>query len=51
MSDDNNNQIYRNVNKHLLELESDYFYHLYLSKSNDLKRLFGDVKVINFLFV
>ena len=50
MSDDNNNQIYRNVNKHLLELDSDYFYHLYLSKSNDLKKLFGDVKVTYLLF-
>jgi hypothetical protein len=51
MSDENNNKTYRNVNKHLSDLESDYFYHLYLSKSNDLKRLFGDVKVMFSLLI
>ena len=35
-----------NLNLNLAELEDDFFYHLYLGKkTNDLKEMFGDVKV------
>lgn len=38
---------FHNLNNHLNSLEDDYFYHLYLGKNqNDLKAMFGDVKVI-----
>lgn len=37
---------FSNLNNHLHTFEDDYFYHLYLGKSqNDLKSMFGDVKV------
>ena len=35
-----------NLNKHLTALEEDYLYHISLGKkTNDLKKMFGDVKV------
>jgi hypothetical protein len=37
-----------NLNKHLLGLEDDFLYHISLGKNtNDLKKMFGDVKVTN----
>ena len=52
-SDSNNNQkVYSNINTKLFEkFEKDYFYHLHLSNSNDLKRLFGDVKVVTTFYI
>jgi uridine phosphorylase len=37
---------YTNLNKRLLETENDYFYHLYLEKTEDLKDRYGDVKFV-----
>lgn len=42
---------FHNLNNHLNALEDDYFYHLYLGKNqNDLKAMFGDVKVKIYIF-
>ena len=40
--------LHLNMNPHLKNLDDDFLYHLGYSKSDDLKKLFGDVKASAF---
>lgn len=43
------NLLFANVNKKLLEVDHDHMHHLLIQKNHDnLKRTFGDVRVLNF---
>lgn len=41
--------LHLNMNPHLKDLDDDFLYHLGYSKSDDLKKLFGDVKASAFV--